>query len=84
MSNLAKATMEICNGTIRRIAPNDLVYVELDLPLAQKSVSFAPNIVYGYMGEPLREFGLRPGQRVVVKCDPSSGLVASARLTARK
>lgn len=70
---------EIANGTIRRIAANNVVYVELD-SLGERSLSFTPRVIAGYRGQPLYEFGVRLGELVKVVFDPSSGHVQSAQL----
>lgn len=73
---------QLANGTIRRIASNDLVYVELENG-GERSVSFTPRVVVGYMGQPLHEFGIRPGESVKVTFDPSSGQVQSAEIISK-
>jgi hypothetical protein len=62
-------------GTISRVSANSLVYVVLD-GHDQRSISFTPASVKGYVGQELTHFGFVPGRRVQLSWDPVLGKLA--------
>jgi hypothetical protein len=78
MSPSAEPKIVASDGVIVRVASDALGYVTA--PNEQRTLSFVPEAIAGYTGEPFRELGITEGREVRILWQPESGTVTRVEI----